>query len=249
MEAKKYGLSDFQLFSVLICAMLGSGIITLPRAVADIAGRDGWLSVLLAGAGTWVMAILIWLLCKKFPTKTLPEFSIAILGKPLGILVSVAYFLYTVAIGGAALRLFVELAKTWVLIWTPEPVFLLGMLLPVVYVSRSGAITLGRLMEIVTLLTVVVLAIWLVPAAEFNLLNLRPVGRRELPPFSGAQEAIFTFLGFEVLLVFFPFVINRDKVLRITLMALGVITLALCRQCHLDFGVLGWSRQSCKNGP
>ena len=84
MEAKKYGLSDFQLFSVLICAMLGSGIITLPRAVADIAGRDGWLSVLLAGAGTWVMAILIWLLCRSFP-KPLPEFSIAILGKPLGI--------------------------------------------------------------------------------------------------------------------------------------------------------------------
>lgn len=240
MEAKKYGLSDFQLFSVLICAMLGSGIITLSRAVADIAGRDGWLSILLAGAGTWVMAILIWLLCKKFPTKTLPEFSIAILGKPLGILVSVAYFLYTVAIGGAVLRLFVELVKTWVLIWTPEPVFLLGMLLPVVYVSRSGAITLGRLMEIVTLLTVVVLAIWLVPAAEFNLLNLRPVGAEGITAiFGGAQEAIFTFLGFEVLLVFFPFVINRNKVLRITLMALGVITLLYAGNVILIFGVLG----------
>lgn len=240
MGAKKYGLSDFQWFSVLICTILGSGIITLPRTVADAAGRDGWISIIIAGAVTWILAILVWLLCKKFPTKTLPEFSITILGKPLGILVSLFYVIYAISIGGIVLRIYVELTKTWLLIWTPGWVFLLGILFPTVYIARMGAMTLGRLMEIVTLLTIIVISIWLVPMGEFNILNLRPVAVEGISAIAkGAQEAIFSFLGFEVMLVFFPLVINRKKVLRVTLLALAFITLLYMGNAVITFGVMG----------
>lgn len=239
-DAKKYGLSDFQWFSVVICAILGAGIITLPRTVAESAGRDGWISILIAGALAWVMAAFIWLLCRRFPTKTLPEFSILILGRPLGILVSVAYALYAIAIGAVALRIFVELAKTWTMIWTPVPVFLLAMLVPVVYISRLGAVTLGRLMELVIYITVAVLFVYLVPLAEFDLLSLRPVGAEGWRAIlAGVPEASFAFLGFEAMLVFFPFIINRDKVLRLTLLALGVVTALYAGNVLLTYGVLG----------
>jgi len=240
MGAKKYGFSDFQWFSVLFCVIMGSGIITLPRTVAEAAGRDGWISILLAGVATWILAWFIWLLCRKFPTKTLPEFSITILGRPLGIVFTVLYALYAFSIGGVALRIFAELTKTWVLIWTPGTVFLMGILIPSVYISRLGASSMGRLMEIVTLLTVVVFLIWLVPLGEFNYLNLLPVGAEGIVSIlSGAQEGIFAFLGFEVMLVLFPFVINRHKVLRITFIALAVITLLYVGNIVLTYGLLG----------
>lgn len=240
MEAKKYGLSDFQWFAVLIGSILGSGIITLPRTVAETAGRDGWLSVIAAGAGAWVLAWFIWLLCRKFPTKTLPEFSIVILGRPLGVLLSILYALFTFGIAGMTLRIFSELLKTWVLIWTPKPVFLLGILLPSVYIARMGAVTLGRLMELILQLTVVVFLIWLVPLGEFNILNLRPVGAEGILAIASAgQETIYSFLGFEIMLVFFPFVINRNKVLRITLLALTFVTVLYAGNIMLIFGVLG----------
>lgn len=235
-----FGLTDFQWFAILFCAILGSGVITLPRVVAEIAGRDGWLSILSAGAITWVLAILVWLLCKKFPDKTLPEFSITILGKPLGILVSLAYVFYTIGIAGITIRLFVELTKTWVFIWTPEPVFILAILLPVVYISRMGAASLGRFAEIITQLTVLVFIVWLVPMGKFSSLNLRPVGTEGVAAIAGASpRAALSFLGFEVMLVFFPFIKSRKKVLRITLIALTIITLLYAANAVMIFGVLG----------
>ena len=239
-SAKKYGLSDFQWMSIVISTILGTGIITLPRTIGDIAGRDGWLSVLLGALLVSIAATLIWLLCRRFPTKTLPEYSILILGKPLGILVSLFYVVYTISLGGIALRIFAELGKTWSMIWTPMPVFLLAVLLTSVYISRMGAVTLGRLMEIVMYLTGLALLLFLLPVRQFDLLNLRPVGAEGFGAIvSAVPEASFAFLGFEVMLVFFPFIINRDKVLRVTLSALGMITLLYIGNLILIYGVLG----------
>src|SRR5690554_4729012 len=240
MDAKRYGFSDFQWFAVLICLTLGGGIITLPRTVAEVAGRDAWLSLLIAGVFTWGLAVLIWLLCRKFPNRTLPEFCILVLGKPLGILVSVLYALYAFTAAGESLRIFVELIKTWVLIWTPASVFVLAILVTAVYINRLGATTLARLMEIITLLTVFVLLIWLVPVGEINFLNLRPVGTEGLVAIAkGGQESIFAFLGFDVMLVLFPFIRNRKNILRVTLLALTVVTLLYAGNVILTHGVLG----------
>jgi spore germination protein (amino acid permease) len=239
-DAKKYGLSDFQWAAVVVSAMLGAGIVTLPRTVADSAGRDGWISILIAGAATLLFAVIVWLLCRKFPTRTLPEFSIIILGKPLGILVSVVYVAYTFALGATALRIYTELLKTWVMIWTPMPVFLLAVLLPVVYISRMGAVTLGRVMEGVIYITVVVFLLYLVPLGGFDMLNLRPVGTEGLSAIiSGVPQASFAFLGYEVMLVFFPFIVNREKVLRITILAIASVTLLYVGNTVLIYGVLG----------
>lgn len=239
-EAKKYGLSDFQWVSVVICAILGAGITTLPRSVGEIAGRDGWISVLLAGAIAWLMAVIIWLLCRRFPTRTLPEFSIMILGRPLGILISVIYALYAIGIGAVALRIFVELAKTWTMIFTPMPVFVIAVLIPVVYISRLGAVTLGRLMELMVYFTIAILFVYLLPLGEFDLLNLRPVGAEGWRAILAAvPESAFSFLGFEVMLVFFPFIINRDKALRLTLIALAIVTFLYAGNVIITYGVLG----------
>lgn len=240
IETKEFSLTNFQWFSVVFCTILGAGIITLPRTVADVAGRDSWISVIVAGGIICILATLIWLLCKRFPTKTLPEFAILILGRPLGIFASILYAFYAFVAAGIVLRIFVELVRTWVLIWTPAPVVILAILLPTVYISRMGATTLGRLMELVTMMTVVVLLLWLVPIGELNLLNLRPVGAEGLLAIvQGGQEATFSFLGFEVMLVFFPLMRNRNKVLHVTLLALGVITLLYAGNVALTHGVLG----------
>ncbi len=240
MAANKFELTDYQWFAVIVCAVLGAGITILPRTVAISAGRDGWLSIILAGAGACLFALLLWLLCRKFPTKTLPEISVAVLGRLLGTAVSVLYILYAFVLAGAIMRVFVEIIDTWVLVWTPDYVFYLLLLGVTVYVARMGATTLARLMEIITLLTVVVFLIWLTPLGEFNSLHLLPVGAEGVVAIAeGALEAFFSFLGFEALLVFYPLIANQQKVLKVTLIALVFITLLYAGNVILTFGVLG----------
>lgn len=237
---KKYGLKGSQWFAILVCNILGSGILVLPRLVAVEASRDGWLSILVAGVGIWLLAGLVWFLCKKFPTKTLPEISIMVLGKPMGIVVSVAYAVYAFVFAGAVLRVFLELVKTWILIWTPTPVILLAMLLPVVYICRMGVGTIGRLMEFVVILTFVIFLLWLVPMGDYNPLNLRPIGAEgALAILRGAEKASFSFLGFEVMLIFYPFIANRKKAFRVTVLALAFVTLVYIGNAVLIFGARG----------
>lgn len=233
-------IRDFQWFAIIVCNILGSGILVLPRLVAAEASRDGWLSILVAGAGTWLLAYLVWRLCKKFPAKTLPEISMLVLGRPLGIIVSVAYAVYAFVFAGAVLRVFLELVKTWILIWTPAPLIVLSMLLPVVYICRMGVPTIGRLMEIVLLLTLGIFLLWLVPAGDFNLLNLKPVGVEGVwAVLRGAEKAGFSFLGFEVMLIFYPFLARRDRALRLTLLALAFVTAIYIGNAALIFGTRG----------
>lgn len=239
-NAKKYGLSDFQWMAIVISTTLGTGIMTLPRTAGEVAGRDGWISVALAGILTGIAATFIWLLCRKFPTRIFPEFSILILGKPLGILVSLLYVVYALVLGATALRIFAELGKTWSMIWTPMPVFLIGMLVPTVYISRLGAVSLGRLMEIVMYLTILALLLFLLPLREFDFLNIRPVGAEGWRAIAGAvPESSFAFLGVEAMVVFFPFIINRHKVLRVTYLAIAAITVLYVGNILFIYGVMG----------
>lgn len=236
---KKYGFNDFQWISVIISAILGGGMMTLPRVMGEIAGRDGWMSIILAGIVAWTFALVLWLLCRKFPTRTLAEFSKLILGRPLGILVSAMYSLYALIVCSVALRILLEMIRTWVFIWTPTPVLLVLILIAIGFVSRMGAITLGRMMEIKNILTILVVLMFLIPLQEFQSLNLRPVGSEGLKILQAVPNATFSFLGFEVMLVFFPFLINKNKAVKLTSLAIGSVTAAYAADAILVYGVLG----------
>lgn len=235
-----YGITDSQLFALLITTIVGAGITTLPRTTAQHAGRDGWLSIIIGGFAVWLISGLIYLLCRRFPNKTLPEFSMLILGKPLGILVTSLYIIYTFFLGGNALRIFVELGKTWNMLWTPYWAFYLAMMVVVVYTTRMGASTLARLSELIVLITIPAVLLFFLPLPEFQILNITPVGGEGLMAIlRGVPEAGFAYLGFEVLVMFFPLVINRERVFRVYTLALSVVTVFYASNAVIIYGVLG----------
>lgn len=239
-RAKSYGLSEFQLLAVITGTIIGAGITILPRTAAESAGRDGWMSIGIAGVLVWISAGVVYLLCRRFPSRTLPEFSVLILGRSLGTLVSVIYALFVLVIGGTALRIFVDLINTWVFIWQPTWVLPLVMLIPIIYITRLGGQSLGRLMELVLYLTIFGFILFSLSLREFNILNIRPVGAEGMAAIlGGVPEASFAFLGFDVLLVFFPLVANRQRIFRVYMLALALITFVYMTNALFIYGVMG----------
>lgn len=237
--AKKYGISDFQLYALLVCTILGAGITTLPRTTAQYAGRDAWISIIIGGVIIWLITCLIYLLCKRFPDKTLPEFSIQVLGKPIGTIISIGYIVYALFLGSSAFRIYTELVKTWVMIWTPHWVFIVVFLSVVVYTARMGVITLGRLMELVVLMTLPAFLLFIPQLSEFDKLNLLPIGNTGLSAIMAAvPEAGFAYLGFEILLIFFPLMANRKNIFRVFTLALATVTIVYATNIVLTVGVL-----------
>ncbi|UNC91010.1 GerAB/ArcD/ProY family transporter [Candidatus Contubernalis alkaliaceticus] len=240
MTSRSNGLTDFQVVAIIIAAMTGANMIFLPVFVAEKAGRDGWISIILAGLLVWLAAGLVYILCRRFPTRSLPEFSILILGKPLGTMVSTGYIVYALFLAGTTLRIYTEVAKVWTMFWTPAWFFILFLLIPVVYIVRLGPIPLARLMEIVIYVSLFVLLLFLLPLREFNLLNLRPVGQEGLRAVvSAIPETTFSYLGFEVLLIFYPMILNRQRIVRLYLQGILVAMIFFAGTTFLVIGVMG----------
>ncbi len=239
-DLSKNGLSDFQLIALIFVAASGTSIIFLPRSVAEAAGRDGWISIILGGCVALTVAILIYYLCSRFPRRTLPEFSMLILGKPLGIMVSAVYVVYVLLLGGTTLILFGEVTKTWVLFWTPQYVLIVSMLIPVIFITLKGPVPLGRYTELIFYFVGLVVLILLLPLSQANLINVRPVGAEGLVAVLGGMGQLpFAFLGIEVMFIFFPLFVNRGKVLRLYLLAVMLLVVFYTGLTLFTYALLG----------
>ncbi len=235
------GLSDFALIAIIFVGTTGANIFYLPRIAAEQAGRDGWISIALAILPVCLIAGLVYLLCRRFPNRILPDFCILILGKPLGVLVSSVYIAYTLALSAITLRIFTELTKTWTMFWTPQWFFIVLLLISVVYITLQGAVSLGRLMELAFLLLLLTVPLALIPALlHFEPLQLRPVGQEGLLVIGRAiGVTAFSYLGFEVLLVFFPLFTGGKKILRLYILALISVAVLFTGVALLTYAVMG----------
>ena len=188
----------------------------------------------------FLAACFVYLLCRRFPQKTLGEFSILILGKPLGLLFSGLYILYALLMAGISLRIFVELSRTWTMFWTPMTVFIAILIVPVLYIVSQGIVPLGRLAELILFTTLFTFLLMLLPMAQFNSIHLKPVGQEGLLTIAGAApRAFYAYLGFESLLVLFPFVQSRSKVYRLYFLAIFLAGVMFAGTAVMVYGVSG----------
>ena len=201
-----------QLQILILLSALGTGVIVLPRRVAQYAGQDGWTVVV----GLSVVAVLVGLLISaavSAATKANPgagfiQFTSKLLGRPFAYFCGVVLWLKLVLAAGLELRVFLEITQSIMLPNTPIPVVGAAIVLLCIYTAAKGIETRARVAEI--LFAVMVLPfIFLVGLAFFDtdFTNLQPV--LVTPPqniFSGILGLGFIFTGLECLLLVSPFV-------------------------------------------
>jgi len=227
-------ISPRQSASIIASTMIGAGVLTLPRTVAEYAKQSGWFAVILgmiiAMAGVSIMTLL----SNKFPRQNIIEYSQEILGsrkyKAVGRWLSYPLLLpilgYWCVVTVLASRLFGEVVVTAVLPATPLEVIISTMLLIAYVLTFYSVEVVARVNELLLPLIVVpVLLISLSSYQHARLYHLFPlrydVDWSDL--FMGAFSAFaFPFLGFEVLLLFakysrHPSVLLRDHVAAVAL--------------------------------
>jgi spore germination protein len=89
--------------------ILGTGILTLPRAAAEkVKTPDVWLTVILGGIITMIAGVIMVKLSQRFPEKTFYQYSQEIVGKWIGKLFSFLMIGYFLALGGFHARSLAE---------------------------------------------------------------------------------------------------------------------------------------------
>ncbi|RAS81137.1 GerAB/ArcD/ProY family transporter [Priestia endophytica] len=193
---EKAKISAIQLFALMFIFGLGTALVV---SYGRQAGKDVWLSILLAMSGGVILSFIYYFLFRQYPNLLLTGYTREILGKYLGWIVGLLYCVYFLYICGRNVREFGDLLVSSTLSETPLLVINLTLVLVMCYVIHLGVEVVGRTAEVF-----VVILLLLGGAGNFFVLVSGDVNFQHILPFlEHGWKPIFT-TAFPHLLIF-PF--------------------------------------------
>lgn len=149
-------LTPYQLFCIIAAFLAGNSII---MQSLNVAGRDTWMSVILAVLAGVGMVWVTTRLAVQFPSLTLIEYAQVLFGKNLGKVIGIFYVWFFLHLGSLVLRNYGEFMTTLIMPETPLWFFDLSLALVVAYLVYQGVEVMGRLSEIILFLDMVFIVI------------------------------------------------------------------------------------------
>ncbi|GGH22604.1 spore germination protein [Paenibacillus segetis] len=197
-------LTTTQAIVIVSNFMLGSGILTLPRTLAEeMKTPDGWITVVLGGLIIMLVGICIVKLCQQFPGETFFQFGKKIVGSWIGHLLGILMVLYFMCLSAFEIRVMAEVTMLYLLEGTPLWAIIMFFMWIGLYLASGGINPIARLFEIILPITFVVFIFSMALSYKiFDIDNLRPVlGDGILPVIRGLKSTILVYAGYEVMLI------------------------------------------------
>lgn len=233
-------LTSNQAMFTLFGAIVGLGILTLPREAAQAAGQDAWISVLIGGCIPLFVVVMIALLGRRLPGLTLVEMTDAVFGRYLGKVFSLIYIIWPLLLIIIILRHFTFIVTDYLLPQTPVWVLGLLILLAIGYLAQEDAKVLGRISELFFYLAFAIYLFILPSLHEASILNLLPVGDTGLQAIlKGVVSCALVYSGASFFLVILPFITRQTEVLQIGLKGVIFAILTYCYMVVVAISVFG----------
>lgn len=241
MKPQKLSISSYQLFTLVINFVLGSSIILQN---INVAGRDTWISQILATISGLAGLFLYTQLSLRFPGKTLIEYLKEVFGKPLGILIGIMYLWYFLHLGSLVLRNYGDFLTGVVLPETPLWFFLFTYALAIAYMVSKGIEVMARVSELMfPLVMIVSMVISVLISLSTNVVEvtLTPIFEKGLLPVILGTVPItsFPFLELVIFTMIFPTASKPERVRKIAMLAVfigGLFMLEIIIQNLMVYG-------------
>ncbi|MDP9726499.1 spore germination protein KB [Priestia aryabhattai] len=193
---EKAKISVIQLFALMFIFELGTALVV---SYGTGAGKDAWLSILLAMSGGIVLSFIHYFLFHRYSNLPLTGYVRKIFGKYIGWIISLCYCVYFLYICGRNVREFGSIIVSSTLPETPLLVINIALVLVMCYVLHLGVEVVGRTAEVF-----IVILFLLGAVGNFFVLVSGDVDFHQIRPFlEHGWKPIFT-TAFPHLIVF-PF--------------------------------------------
>jgi spore germination protein AB len=204
--SEKSKVSHFLVFYLISSMQIGIGVLGYQRIIAETAGYDAWIAVILAGVS---IHIIIWMMFKIAETSNgdLISAHSYIIGEKLGKAFSFIFLFYFILLATTVLRTYIEVVQVWMFPNFKTFWFSLAFLLLTVYIIFGGFRTVTGIAFLGTILPMylVFTFAYTVPFATYE--NLLPVFDHTIMDLLKASKNMtLTYLGYETLLFYYPYI-------------------------------------------
>ncbi|WP_157842963.1 GerAB/ArcD/ProY family transporter [Bacillus sp. FJAT-44742] len=212
--AERHLIPPFFVLFIFNSMQVGVGILGFTRNIAEDAGYDAWISVLLSGLSIAAAIGLIFSVLNKGKGDILSIHQ-DLFGKWFGGLLSCFFILYFLSLALVVTRTYIEVIQVWVFPTMPTWAMAFGLLLLCFYVVTKGFRLVVGLCFIGTIISLLTL-ISLLPALEFaNYRNVLPVlDHSMIDLLSGTKAMILSFLGIKLVFFYYPFIKNPEQAMK-----------------------------------
>ncbi|MFB1081906.1 GerAB/ArcD/ProY family transporter [Jeotgalibacillus sp. JSM ZJ347] len=213
---KNNEITGWQLFFLIIQTQIGVGVLSLPKDVSVEAGRDAWISLIIAGiAVQLVLFVFLWFLMRA---GEISYFDIIIqsFGKVAGKLFVCFYIIYFIYILTVSSITFTKILAEWIYMDTPRELLTMLFLLPAAYCAGSKISHVARFSMIVSVLLPVMILLLIPVYSSPEFIHFFPIGSEGSSAIlKGLKASILAYIGFEAFLYFSKYVkSNRQKELK-----------------------------------
>ena len=209
-------ITSFQLFCLIALFIFGST--SLLQSIT-VAGRDSWISHIIAIFAGVFMGLIITSLAVRFPNQTIIQYTQELFGSIVGKIIGIMYLWYFLHLGALVLRNYGEFLSNMVLPETPMWFINLTFALVVAYMAAKGIEVIARVGElfwpIIAILTIITSILISISGHKEIASHLNPVLEHGLTKviLGAVPIASFPFLEIILFSMFFPFVniIGKSK--------------------------------------
>ncbi|MGG1634206.1 GerAB/ArcD/ProY family transporter [Paenibacillus sp. NRS-1760] len=215
---KKHGLNQItfmQFIFIIQGCQVGTGVFSLPRELALKAGTDGWITLILGYFLNLIASIIIVKVLEKYPDDTIFDLLIRLFGKFVGKAMALPIIFYFAFFTWTILSLTMLFIKHWFLQITPDYIVVCLIIAPGFLIVGKGLHVLGRYSELVFYMTIWMFFLLLFSLKDARWIHLLPIIKEGWKPiFDGVESSVFSFLGFEIVLVLYPFLKTKHLAVR-----------------------------------
>ncbi|MCW3794408.1 spore germination protein [Paenibacillus sp. LS1] len=214
MNGSQQKITTTQAVVIIVNYMLGAGILTLPRTTSKAVGTpDVWISIILSGLIITGVGIILVTLCRRFPGKTVFQFTREITGSWIAYILGGAMIMYFMVIAAFEIRVMADVTGMYLLERTPTWAIVMVFMWIGIYLISGGLGVIVRVFEIILPITIIIFVIEILLSNQlFEIGNLRPVlGDGIMPVFKGLKPSLLSYTGYEVMLIMTAYMKNPKK--------------------------------------
>ncbi|WP_088044454.1 GerAB/ArcD/ProY family transporter [Bacillus sp. EAC] len=226
MDVKKSKITHYQFILMIYGIQVGVGMLSLPRELAAKSGTSSWISIIFGGLISTLISIFYIKLREKSPNTNFLSFFTFYLGKFLGSIVLLLLSIYFIFAGYVVLIRAILYIQSYILQETSEYVLVILFLVPTYQLITGGVHILAKYVEAIFPLAIFGQIMLLFTLKDTDINFILPIIKDGwLPIFKTIPTTATSFLGVELILIYYPYLKTKEKAIKGVVIANAMTTI------------------------